>query len=36
VVSNVCFGGPKNNWLFIACTDKMLLLHTMANGATRP
>lgn len=36
VVSNVCFGGPKNNWLFIACVDRMFLLHTMANGAVRP
>lgn len=36
VVANVCFGGVKNNWLFIACTDRMFLLHTMANGARRP
>lgn len=34
--ANVCFGGPKNNWLFIACTDTMYLLHTTANGARRP
>ncbi len=34
--ANVTFGGPKNNWLFIAATDSMHLLHTMANGAKRP
>lgn len=34
--ANVTFGGPKNNWLFIAATDSLHLLHTMANGAQRP
>jgi gluconolactonase len=34
--ANVCWGGHKNNWLFIGCTDSMYLLHTMANGAARP
>ena len=34
--ANLCFGGPKNNWLFIAATDSLHLLHTMANGARRP
>lgn len=34
--ANLCWGGPKNNWLFIACTDSMFLLHTTANGARRP
>ncbi|HQZ11519.1 MAG TPA: SMP-30/gluconolactonase/LRE family protein [Devosia sp.] len=34
--ANITFGGPKNNWLFIAATDSVHLLHTMANGARRP
>jgi gluconolactonase len=34
--ANVTFGGPKNNWLFIAATDSLHLLHTNANGARRP
>ena len=34
--ANVTWGGTKNNWLFIACTDSMFLLHTMTNGARRP
>lgn len=34
--ANVTFGGPKNNWLFIAATDAVHLLHTNANGARRP
>jgi gluconolactonase len=34
--ANVTFGGPKNNWLFIAATDSLHLLHTTANGARRP
>jgi gluconolactonase len=34
--ANVTFGGPKRNWLFIAATDAMHLLHTNANGVQRP
>ena len=34
--ANLCFGGPKKNWLFIAATDSMHLLHTMSNGAQTP
>ena len=32
-VANLTFGGPKKNWLFIAATDSVHLLHTAANGA---
>lgn len=35
-VANVTFGGPKKNWLFIAATDCMHLLHTGANGVQTP
>ena len=35
-VANVTFGGPKRNWLFIAATDSVHLIHTKANGAQRP
>ena len=35
-VANLTFGGVKKNWLFIAATDSMLLLHTAANGAQTP
>jgi len=34
--ANVTFGGPKRNWLFIAATDALHLLHTNANGVQRP
>jgi len=34
--ANVTFGGRKRNWLFIAATDAVHLLHTHANGAQRP
>jgi gluconolactonase len=34
--ANVCWGGEKNNWLFICATDSVHLLHTMANGMRRP
>lgn len=34
-VANVTFGGPKKNWLFIAATDSLHILHTGANGAGR-
>lgn len=33
--ANITFGGPKKNWLFIAATDSMHVLHTAANGAAR-
>jgi gluconolactonase len=35
-VANLTFGGPKGNWLFLAATDAILLLHTAANGAQTP
>jgi gluconolactonase len=35
-VANLTFGGLKKNWLFVAATDSMLLLHTAANGAQTP
>lgn len=34
-VANITFGGLKKNWLFIAATDSMHVLHTAANGAGR-
>jgi len=34
-VANLTFGGPKRNWLFIAATDAVHLIHTMVNGAGR-
>jgi len=34
--ANLTFGGPKRNWLFIAATDCLHLLHTTANGVQRP
>ncbi|HHY50516.1 MAG TPA: SMP-30/gluconolactonase/LRE family protein [Alphaproteobacteria bacterium] len=34
--ANLTFGGPKKNWLFIAATDSVHLLHTMANGVQTP
>lgn len=35
-VANLTFGGPKKNWLFIAATDSLHLLHTAANGIQSP
>lgn len=35
-VANLTFGGPKKNWLFIAATDSMHVLHTGANGIQTP
>jgi len=34
--ANVTFGGPKKNWLFIAATDSVHVLHTAVNGAETP
>jgi gluconolactonase len=34
--ANLTFGGAKRNWLFIAASDSLHLLHTMANGVQRP
>ncbi len=34
-VANLCFGGPKNNWLFITATDALHVLYTATNGAQR-
>lgn len=36
VPANLTFAGPKKNWLFIAATDSMLWMHTMANGVQVP
>lgn len=33
--ANLTFGGPKKNWLFIAATDSLHILHTGVNGAGR-
>ena len=35
-VANLTFGGPKKNWLFIAATNAVYLLHTAANGVQTP
>lgn len=35
-VANLTFGGPRKNWLFVAATDSMLVLHTKTNGAQTP
>ena len=36
VVSNVCFGGPKNNRLFITATTSVYALFTAVRGAEGP
>jgi len=36
VVSNVCFGGPKSNRLFICGTTSLYSIYVNAAGATRP
>lgn len=35
-VSNVCFGGPKRNRLFITATRSLYSIYVAANGAQRP
>jgi gluconolactonase len=35
-VSNLVFGGPKLNRLFITCTHELYSVFVMANGAQRP
>jgi len=35
-VSNVAFGGPRRNRLFITCTDKVFSVFVSAIGAQRP
>ena len=35
-VSNLCFGGPKRNRLFITATASLYSIHVAANGAQRP
>ena len=35
-VSNLCFGGPKNNRLFITATTSLYALFTAVRGAPRP
>ena len=36
VVTNVCFGGPKRNRLFITATTSLYAVYVGANGAQRP
>jgi gluconolactonase len=36
VASNVCFGGPKRNRLFITATTSLYAVYTHVNGAQRP
>ncbi len=36
VVSNVCFGGPKRNRLFITATTSLYAVYTLVTGAQRP
>jgi gluconolactonase len=36
VVSNVCFGGPKRNRLFITATTSLYAVYTHVTGAQRP
>jgi gluconolactonase len=35
-VANLCFGGPKNNRLFITASTSVYALHTAVRGAARP
>jgi gluconolactonase len=35
-VSNLCFGGPKRNRLFITATSSLYSIYVAANGAQRP
>ncbi len=34
--SNLTFGGPKRNWLFITASDSLHVLYVAANGVQRP
>jgi gluconolactonase len=36
VVSNVCFGGPKRNRLFITATSSLYAVYVGASGALKP
>jgi gluconolactonase len=36
VASNVCFGGPKRNRLFVTATTSLYAVYTHVNGAQRP
>lgn len=36
VVSNVCFGGPRHNRLFITATTSLYAIYLAVNGARRP
>ena len=36
VVSNVCFGGLKKNWLYICGTTSLYAVLTHVNGAQVP
>jgi gluconolactonase len=35
-VSNLVFGGPKRNRLFVTCTHELYAMYVTANGAQRP
>jgi gluconolactonase len=35
-VSNLCFGGPKKNRLFVPCTHQLYSMYVTATGAQRP
>ena len=35
-VANLCFGGPKNNRLFITASTSVYAMHTAVRGAARP
>ena len=36
MVSNLCFGGPRRNRLFITATDRLFAVYVGATGAQRP
>jgi gluconolactonase len=36
VVSNLVFGGPKRNRLFVTCTHEVYSVYVTATGAQRP
>lgn len=36
IVSNVCFGGPKRNRLFVTATTSLYAVYTHVNGAQQP
>ena len=36
IVSNLTFGGPKRNRLFVTCTHEVYSVYVTATGAQRP